>query len=134
MVPPSLVEGDLSVFLFKEESCYNIIDFMTKEELQKEIESITRQIVEKYKPQKIILFGSAAKGRFTPDSDLDFFIIKEDVPYLGRDRYRELSKMIERDVAVDFVIYKPEEFNEWFKAGDPFLKTIINEGKALYGS
>jgi len=107
---------------------------MTEEELNKEIDNITRQIVEKYRPQKIILFGSAAKGKFTPDSDLDFFIIKENVPYLGRDRYRELSRMIERDAAVDFVIYKPEEFNERNKAGDPFLKTIISEGKTLYGS
>jgi predicted nucleotidyltransferase len=105
---------------------------MVPENIQKEIENISKQIVEKYKPQKVILFGSAVWGNFTPDSDLDFFIIKKDVPYLGRDRYRELSGMIERDTAVDFVIYKPEEFEEWHKAGDPFLKTIVNQGKVLY--
>lgn len=105
---------------------------MIPENIQKEIESISKQIARKYKPQKIILFGSAAKGNFSPDSDLDFFIIKKDVPYLGRDRYRQLSPMIERDTAVDFVIYKPEEFNEWLEAGDPFLTTITKEGKVLY--
>lgn len=105
---------------------------MIPENIKEEIDNISKQIIEKYKPQKIILFGSAAKGKFTPDSDLDFFIIKEDVPYLGRDRFRELSKLIERDAAVDFLIYKPVEFNKWFKAGDPFLKIIVNEGKVLY--
>jgi predicted nucleotidyltransferase len=44
--------------------------------LQSEIESITAQLVEKYKPEKIILFGSAARGDATPDSDADFLIIK----------------------------------------------------------
>ena len=105
---------------------------MVPENIRKEIDSISNQIIEKYRPQKIILFGSAAKDRFTPDSDLDFFIIKEEVPYLGRDRYRELSRMIERDAAVDFIIYKPEEFNDWYAAGDPFLKAVVEEGKVLY--
>jgi len=107
---------------------------MVSKNLQKEIDNISRQIIEKYHPQKIILFGSAAKGLASPDSDLDFFIIKEKVPHLGRDRFRELSKMIERDAAVDFVIYKPEEFSRWLNGGDPFLKTIVNEGKVLYDS
>lgn len=105
---------------------------MIPENIQKEIDNISKQIIKKYKPQKVILFGSAAKGRATPDSDLDFFIIKKDVPYLGRDRYRELSRMIERDMAVDFIVYKPEEFNKWLNAGDPFLSSIDKDGIVLY--
>ena len=105
---------------------------MATENIKKEIDNISKQLIEKYKPQKIILFGSAARGKFTPDSDLDFFIIKEDVPHLGRDRCRELSKLIEQNEAVDFIVYKPAEFNKWYKLGDPFLKTIMREGQVLY--
>src|SRR3989339_2239857 len=104
---------------------------MVSQEIQKEIKSITSQIVDKYKPKKIILFGSAVSGKFTKDSDLDFFIIKEDVPYLGRDRARELRRMIVKHMAADFLIYKQEEFDDWFEAKDPFLETIVNEGKVL---
>lgn len=50
---------------------------MVPESVQKEINSISRQIIEKYKPQKIILFGSAVWGNFTRDSDLDFLIVKK---------------------------------------------------------
>jgi len=107
---------------------------MVSQEIQKEIKSITSQIVDKYKPKKIILFGSAVSGKFTKDSDLDFFIIKEDVPYLGRDRARELRRMIVKHMAADFLIYKQEEFDDWFEAKDPFLETIVNEGKVLYES
>ena len=41
-------------------------------DLTKEIESITKQIVEKYRPEKIVLCGSTARGDLTADSDVDF--------------------------------------------------------------
>ena len=98
-----------------------------------EIQSITRQIIEKYRPERIILFGTAAKGKWSSDSDVDFLIIKKDTPLYGSDRIRELSRVIERNIAVDFLIYRPEEFDKRLKMGDPFLKAIIKEGKLLYG-
>ncbi len=100
---------------------------------QKEIENIKTQIIEKYKPEKIILFGSAAQGKVDLDSDADFLIIKKDTPYYGADRIRELSRIIERNILVDLLIYRPEEFNKRLKMGDPFLKAILKEGKTLYG-
>jgi predicted nucleotidyltransferase len=106
---------------------------MTQLELQEEIKSITQQLVEKYSPQKIMLFGSAAWGEFTPDSDIDFLIIKKDVPYYGIDRMRELDHLINYNIATDFLVYKPEEFLERLKLGDPFIKEIYSKGKVLYG-
>jgi predicted nucleotidyltransferase len=102
-------------------------------DLSKEIEDITQQIVTKYKPEKIILFGSAARGEIVPDSDVDFLIIKKETPHYGADRIRELSRMIERNVPLDLLVYRPEEFEARLKMGDPFLKAIIKEGKVLYG-
>jgi predicted nucleotidyltransferase len=67
-----------------------------KKKLQKEIERIKKQIIKKYKPEKIILFGRAAEGKFGKDSDLDFLIIKEDTPYWGIERIRELRKLIKK--------------------------------------
>ena len=49
-------------------------------DFEKEIHRITQQIIEKYNPEKIILFGSAARGEGDPDSDADFLIIKKDTP------------------------------------------------------
>lgn len=100
---------------------------------KKEIESITTQIIENYKPDKIILFGSAAVGEITADSDADFLIIKKDTPYFGSDRIRELSRLINRDIAVDFLVYRPDEIEKRLSMGDPFLKSIIKEGEVLYG-
>lgn len=43
---------------------------------QEEIKKITTKIVKKYKPEKIILFGSFTWGKPTKDSDVDLLIIK----------------------------------------------------------
>jgi predicted nucleotidyltransferase len=102
-------------------------------DVSKEIRNITAQIIEKYKPEKIILFGSAARGETTLDSDVDFLIIKRETPLYGADRIRELSRVIDRNIPVDFLIYRPEEFNKRLKMGAPFLKAIVKEGKVLYG-
>jgi uncharacterized protein len=102
-------------------------------DFEKEIESITTQIVRKYGPEKIILFGSAARGDVGPDSDADFLIIKGQTPYYGADRIRELSQLIERNIPVDFLVYRPDEFEKRLGMGDPFLKAILKEGKVLYG-
>ena len=100
---------------------------------QKEIKSIALQIIEKYEPEKIILFGSAARGESSPDSDADFLIIKKETPLYGADRIRQLSRIIQRNIPADFLVYRPEEFKKRLKMGDPFLKSILKEGKVLYG-
>jgi len=102
-------------------------------DFEREIKNITQQIIEKYKPEKIILFGSAGRGERTLDSDADFLIIKEDTPLYGSDRIRELSRLVDRKIPVDLLIYRPDEFEKRLQMGDPFLKAILREGKVLYG-
>jgi len=102
-------------------------------DFEQEIQSITKQLIEKYGAEKIILFGSAARGDRGLDSDADFLIIKKQTPYYGSDRIRELSPIIERSIPVDFLVYRPEEFEKRLAMGDPFLKAILKEGKVLYG-
>lgn len=101
-------------------------------DFKKEIDYIAREIAEKYRPQKIILFGSASLGKFTPDSDLDFFIIKDD-PRPGGERIYDVSGMFEHRVAADVLVYTPAEIEQCLKWGDPFVKQILSSGKVLYG-
>ncbi len=105
---------------------------LTKETFQKEIELIVDQLVRLYKPRKIILFGSLAGGTMKDGTDIDLFIIKEDVPVVGVDRIRQLDALIEYKVATDFIVYTPEEVEQRLKAGDPFIEGILKTGKVLY--
>jgi len=102
-------------------------------EFAAEIRHITVQLIEKYAPERIILFGSAARGDATADSDADFLIIKRQCPHLGADRIREAQRLIDRNIAADFLVYRPEEFEQRLAMGDPFLTAIVREGKILHG-
>lgn len=102
-------------------------------DFENEIQSITEQLIEKYGPEKIILFGSVARGEYDQANDLDFLIIKQDVPLYGIDRMRELDELIDRNVAADMLVYRPDEFEDRVRLGDPFIKAILREGRILYG-
>jgi predicted nucleotidyltransferase len=106
---------------------------MEPQEITSEIQNIIDQIVQKYKPLKIILFGSAGRGEYDKVNDLDFLIIKKDVPEYGLARMRELDELIDRNIAADMLVYRPDEFEERVKLGDPFIKSILREGRVLYG-
>ena len=84
---------------------------MKKTTILKEIDDIKNQLVEKYHPEKIILFGSAVREG-EEVNDIDLFIIKKDVPYYGADRIRELYRLINTEISVDYIVYKPEEVEE----------------------
>ena len=97
------------------------------------INYIVEKIIREIQPEKIILFGSYARGDFTQNSDLDLFIIKDD---------EEPSRMIRRKVdallrgrkfAVDLLVRKPKEIEWNFRAQNPFyLYHIFRDGKVLY--
>jgi predicted nucleotidyltransferase len=106
---------------------------MREKEIVREIQSIVEQLIQKYRPMKIILFGSAARREYDKVNDLDFLILKQDVPFRGLDRMRELDHLIDRNIAVDILVYRPDELENRIKLGDPFIKTILAEGRVLYG-
>ena len=106
---------------------------MEPKEITSEIQNVIDQIIKKYKPLKIILFGSAGRREYDKVNDLDFLIIKKDVPEYGLARMRELDELIDRNIAVDMLVYRPDEFEERVKLGDPFITSILREGRVLYG-
>ena len=105
---------------------------VSKNQFDREIQNIVNQLIRLYKPEKIILFGSLAKGEIRQGADIDLFIIKSDVPKLGVDRVRQLDALIKYKLAADFIVYRPAELEQRLKLGDPFVKSILEEGKVLY--
>ena len=106
---------------------------MEPQKIALEIKNVRDQIIKKYKPLNIILFGSAGRREYDKVNDLDFLIIKKDVPEYGLARMRELDELIDRNIAADMLVYRPDEFEERVKLGDPFITSILREGRVLYG-
>ncbi|MCK4781855.1 nucleotidyltransferase domain-containing protein [Candidatus Parcubacteria bacterium] len=105
---------------------------MTIASKQKEIKRITGRIVEKYKPEKIILFGSFAYGNPTKDSDADLFIIKK-TKQLKTKRILKVDRMLlDRNIPLDILVYTPQEVKNRILLGDFFIRNIIQKGKILY--
>lgn len=98
---------------------------------KKQIKELCDQIVREFQPEKIILFGSHAYGKPTPDSDVDLLVI---MSYEGEYR-KQLVKMltkIESYVPMDLLLRTPKEINERLELGDFFIKEITERGKVMY--
>ncbi len=99
---------------------------------QGQIYDIVNRIIENYNPEKIILFGSYARGNYNDDSDLDFILIKEtSVPKHKRGiEVRRLFYGLA--VPMDFKIYTTTEFTNELSNQYSFLSTAIQGSKILY--
>lgn len=104
---------------------------MTKKKFQQEIKRITKQIVKNYQPQKIILFGSAARGDFNQSSDIDMLIIK-DTRQRRVDRIKNVLMAVDYNLPFEPLVYSPNELEERKKLGDNFILEVLNQGKVLY--
>lgn len=99
---------------------------------QKEIKKIINQIVEKYQPEKVILYGSFAHGNPHKDSDVDLFIIKK-TKKPRTQRHLEVDRMLlDRSLPLDILVYTPREIAKRLLEGDFFIEDIIEHGKTIY--
>lgn len=108
------------------------VSYMRRNEVVSSIEKLKQQLVAKYSPLKIILFGSAA-GDSEDINDVDLFIVKDDVPVYGVDRISQLYRLMDTDLPVDYLVYRPDEVAERVSLGDPFVTGVLKDGKVLYG-
>jgi len=99
------------------------------------ISSIVKLLIERYSPQKIILFGSYANETNTKDSDIDLLIIKEDDKKSRIERFIEVKRIIYNPslkIPISPLVLTKDELNERINIGDDFIKEIISKGKVLY--
>lgn len=97
------------------------------------LEEITRNIVERFHPEKVILFGSHAWGNPERDSDVDLFVVMESDLSPAKRAARISLECRPRFLPVDFLVRTPAEVEKRLTMGDPFVRRIIEEGKVLYG-
>jgi predicted nucleotidyltransferase len=76
-----------------------------------DIKSIVLQIVSRFHPQKIILFGSYAYGEPTPDSDVDLLVVMETAENPLRTAGR-ISAAIDHPFPIDILVETPKYLAE----------------------
>ncbi len=105
-------------------------------ETETETEEILHVMVERIeaiaRPERVILFGSRARGEARPNSDFDLLVIAES----EEPRYRRSAPLYAAlatiPVEADVVVYTPSEVAEWSAVPQAFVTTAIREGHVLY--
>ena len=97
-----------------------------------ELANLVQRIVEAVQPEKIIVFGSAARGTMRATSDLDLLVIKR-----GEFHHIDLAQRIYRalgahDIAVDITVATPEEVEKYRDEYGLVLYSALREGRLIY--
>jgi len=97
----------------------------------KQIEDFGRQIGDEFGAERVILFGSYARGEVTEDSDVDLLVI---APFEGRsvDKSVEIRMKLRPRFPIDLLVRTPEKVQQRIEMGDCFMREILEEGKVLY--
>lgn len=97
------------------------------------VERVTRKIAEAIRPDKIILFGSRARGAATEESDVDLVVV-----YSGPKTNREIELEIEdlflhRDFSLDVFVMRPETIAERKRFANTLAREVSERGVVCYG-
>jgi predicted nucleotidyltransferase len=98
------------------------------------LETLVRRIVEVARPDRIVLFGSAARGEMGPDSDLDVLVVKSGVEHrrrLAQDIYMNLSGV---GVGVDLIVLTPEDIEAQRDSVGSIVGPALAEGRVIYAA
>jgi predicted nucleotidyltransferase len=100
--------------------------------LTSQIPEITRRIIETSHPEKIILFGSYARGNFGTDSDLDLLVIIPGVEHLRQESIRVRRALRGLLAPVDIIVATPEKIQRLGNTSGLIYQSALQEGKVLY--
>jgi len=93
---------------------------------------MVKRIVQRFHPERIILFGSAARHNATPDSDVDLLVVMP-VKGLKREKRLAIRKALRSiRVPVDIIVSTPEEFCWRQEIVGTIEYPAVREGKVLY--
>lgn len=96
------------------------------------IREATQRLVKAAHPEKVILFGSYARGDYDKNSDLDFLVILPRVADPFSEMHRLELELLPLDVSVDVLVYSAEDIRERGHLRGTALYHALTEGKVLY--
>ena len=96
------------------------------------LQEVTRRIVQVAKPKRVLLFGSAARGKMKKDSDLDMLVV------MGRSVHRrQMAQKINRNlhglgIAVDIVVVTEDDLKKYGERVGTILRPALKDGRVVY--
>ena len=94
------------------------------------IRRFARRIAERFRPDRIILFGSYAYGKPHAESDVDLLVVMP-----ARDVVNQAVRIclaFERPFSLDLIVRTPKQVERGLKEDDWFLREVVEKGKTLF--
>lgn len=96
-----------------------------------QIEAFGRRIGEEFGAERVILFGSYARGGASADSDVDLLVIGP-FPERSADTSVAIQMKLRPGFPVDLLVRTSEKVRERIAMGDTFMQDILTHGRVLY--
>lgn len=95
------------------------------------LSKFVKEVISRFDPEAIILFGSYARGTDYHDSDVDLLILME-TRFRPIEQAIRIRQEIPRNFPMDLIVMSPGVVSRRIAKGDTFLQEIIREGRVLY--
>ena len=99
---------------------------------KKLLDEVTRRIVESVKPQRVLLFGSAARGRMSKNSDLDMLVIMREPVHRRQTAQKIYRNLHGTGIAIDIIVATEKDLKKYGQRAGTILKSALQEGRVLY--
>ena len=99
---------------------------------KKLLDEVTCRIVASVKPQRILLFGSAARKRMSKDSDFDILVVMPDPVHRRHTAQKIYRNLHGTGIAVDIIVATEKDLKEYSERAGTILKSALQEGRVLY--
>ena len=95
------------------------------------IREFSQRIGREFGAERVVLFGSYARGTVTEDSDVDLLVV---CSFEGKsvDESVKIRMKLRPQFPVDLLVHTPEKVRQRMEMGDDFMREILEEGKVLY--
>lgn len=105
-------------------------------DLNQIIQDVVATTVAAVAPERIILFGSYARGNPGPDSDVDLLVVAgtpSTPAYQRQDELRRIRRALRGlRISVDILLYTPEEIDAWRDSPNHVIARSLREGVTVY--
>jgi len=96
------------------------------------LKEVTRRIVALANPRRVVLFGSAARGRMSKDSDFDMLVVVKAPVHRRRMAQKIYRGLHGVGIAVDIVVATEADLQKYGSRAGTVLKPALKEGRVLY--
>jgi uncharacterized protein len=97
-----------------------------------EIRAYVKRLAQEFNPERVVLFGSYARGKPTRDSDVDLLVIMNHHKRKNIEQAIDIDRRVDYSFPLDLLVRTPREVKRRLALRDVFLLSIIKEGRVMY--